>query len=60
VATYLRKTLSVNCWGVWFSMANKILLNDLYNKENNYNKFNKTSGTYSRDRSQNFMRRSER
>jgi len=32
VATDLKKSLAVNSWGVWFAKANKILLNNLYNK----------------------------
>jgi len=32
IATDLKKSLAVNSWGVWFAKANKILLNDLYEK----------------------------
>ena len=30
IATDLKKSLSVNSWGLWFAKANKLLLNDLY------------------------------
>jgi len=32
IATDLKKSLAVNSWGVWFAKANKILLNNLYDK----------------------------